>query len=539
MENNISEMLFAELADLNNISAAINLAFVTKTKSRLFCDPEEFSATIDTAALALQVQAYLLSPHSTFLTGRRFGIPYSRFCDRQGIYLNLFGTTVYYCFGQLFFRYLDGAFPKTVITWKHNFFQHPSKATTPDEIFERFDVWREEHYPKGNNCLLHLDIANFFDTIDHQVLVDRIAKRLGVPVNSRLMSIFKRILAIRTDDFGGEIILQRGLPLGNGIDEYFSNLYLLDFDNEMAMNSAFSYARLINDELFFAVASFREAKKLVGKVTESLKRIGLNINRSKTTIFSQEDQVVYKEYMEAVNPYDIFSAYHFVKVPASASNTGTKEEKTSPNEKPTLENEQDATRFIKRLGELDLGSGLDEATNNLYLEQVGIIFFKYPKGQYFNFQLANVLMQLTLGSYNKVDAPNRLWHSFAFNVEKYLSTVTFGLSLLIQLLESERIPDYTKYSLLRAIFDSGESNSLQDSYYLAFADAVHFMERDMHDNKLRNATRHYRDLLIVCMKNLAEGEVDFTVSTYCRFALRQIADYHSQQEADQNEYWNR
>jgi hypothetical protein len=537
MENNISEMLFAELADLNNISAAINLAFVTKTKSRLFCDPEEFSATIDTAALALQVQAYLLSPHSTFLTGRRFGIPYSRFCDRQGIYLNLFGTTVYYCFGQLFYRYLDGAFPKTVITWKHNFFQHPSNATTPDEIFERFDVWREEHYPKGNNCLLHLDIANFFDTIDHQVLVDRIAKRLGVPVNSRLMSIFKRILAIRTDDFRGEIILQRGLPLGNGIDEYFSNLYLLDFDNEMAMNAGFSYARLINDELFFAVASFTEAKKLVGKVTESLKRIGLNINRSKTTIFSQEDQVVYKEYMEAVNPYDIFSAYHFVKVPASASKTGTMEERTSPNDKPKLENEQDATRFIKRLGELDLGSGLDEATNNLYLEQVGIIFFKYPKGQYFNFQLSEMLVRLTFGALNKMYAPQRSWGIIAFNVEKQLSTVTCGLSVIIQLLDSERVPYYSKYSILRAIFDSGDSKSLEDSYYLAFSSPVHFKDSDMHDNRLINSVAHYRELLLGKIKNWAEaGEVDLPLESYSRFVMQRIAMEQSIQEESDDEF---
>jgi hypothetical protein len=90
---------------------------------------------------------------------------------------------------------------------------------------------------------LKMDVARFFDSIDHESLKNMLAAKIR---DRRVLVLFSRII----DSFG--IVPGKGLPLGNLTSQYFANFYLTGFDrwiNQVVRPG--KYLRYMDDMVVF------------------------------------------------------------------------------------------------------------------------------------------------------------------------------------------------------------------------------------------------------------------------------------------------
>ncbi|MBM3766887.1 MAG: RNA-dependent DNA polymerase [Acidobacteria bacterium] len=142
-------------------------------------------------------------------------------------------------------------------------------------------------------CVLKLDIRKYFQSIDHLLLKDRLARVIDCPDTLHLIDL---ILAssIQSDDrveyFPGDglftpIERPRGLPLGNQTSQFFANVYLDPMDQMIVRNlRPGAYARYVGDFLLFA-NSKEQLHDMHGQIREFLYRYRLSLHPGKSRVY--------------------------------------------------------------------------------------------------------------------------------------------------------------------------------------------------------------------------------------------------------------
>ena len=76
-------------------------------------------------------------------------------------------------------------------------------------------------YPTGSGYVLQLDVKSYFASIDHEILIGLVAKRIR---DRRFMRLIRQIVESYEDSPGV------GIPLGNLTSQVFANIYLHELD---------------------------------------------------------------------------------------------------------------------------------------------------------------------------------------------------------------------------------------------------------------------------------------------------------------------
>lgn len=109
---------------------------------------------------------------------------------------------------------------------------------------KRFDYFKRK-VSKNNsrNCfVLKADIKHYFETVDHEILISLIEKKVK---NLELITLIKIILKNHDSKSEG-----RGMPLGNLTSQFFANLYLNELDQFVKHKlRAKYYIRYVDDFL--------------------------------------------------------------------------------------------------------------------------------------------------------------------------------------------------------------------------------------------------------------------------------------------------
>lgn len=122
-------------------------------------------------------------------------------------------------------------------------------------------VGRAKELSRRFPCCLKLDIAKYFDSIDHEMVMEMIARLIK---DKKVLRIFNLIIDSYHTKPG------KGMPIGNLISQHVANLYLGSFDHWVKEHLGVrGYVRYMDDFLLFGQDRER-LRTLLGQVEEYL-----------------------------------------------------------------------------------------------------------------------------------------------------------------------------------------------------------------------------------------------------------------------------
>ena len=126
---------------------------------------------------------------------------------------------------------------------------------------------RAEHFARHHEWSLKLDMRHYFDSIDHEVMLSALRRRLK---DARLLRLLEQLVRSYETTAG------RGMPIGNLTSQYFANLYLDPVDRLATSAGGRGYVRYMDDILVFgAHEELRGLLREVGELARNRLRLEL------------------------------------------------------------------------------------------------------------------------------------------------------------------------------------------------------------------------------------------------------------------------
>jgi retron-type reverse transcriptase len=144
---------------------------------------------------------------------------------------------------------------------------------------------RAQEFLRKNQYVFHGDIQKFFPSIDHQILLDILGRRIR---DAETMELIRRIVAsgngVLADEypmqwFPGDDLLSplerpRGLPIGNLTSQFWANVYLNELDTFVKHTlRCRCYIRYVDDFLIFSddKTELQRSRKEIAAFLETLR----------------------------------------------------------------------------------------------------------------------------------------------------------------------------------------------------------------------------------------------------------------------------
>ena len=133
---------------------------------------------------------------------------------------------------------------------------------------------------EGYRWVVDLDLEKFFDRVNHDILMGRIAKRINDP---RVLRLIRAFLNAGVLEDGLVNPTDEGTPQGGPLSPLLSNIVLDDLDQEL-IRRGLRYARYADDCNIY-VNSRRAGERVMASVTRFLTtRLKLKVNEAKSAV---------------------------------------------------------------------------------------------------------------------------------------------------------------------------------------------------------------------------------------------------------------
>jgi RNA-directed DNA polymerase len=133
---------------------------------------------------------------------------------------------------------------------------------------------------EGREIVVDLDLEKFFDRVNHDILMSRVARRIG---DKRLLGIIRRFLQAGMMQDGVCVTRDEGTPQGGPLSPLLSNLLLDDLDQELERRGH-SFCRYADDCNIY-VRSLAAGQRVMESVTQFLEgKLRLRVNREKSAV---------------------------------------------------------------------------------------------------------------------------------------------------------------------------------------------------------------------------------------------------------------
>lgn len=137
-----------------------------------------------------------------------------------------------------------------------------------------------EHVSSGKGWVVDLDLEKFFDRVNHDVLMSRLARRIG---DKRLLKLIRRYLEAGVMSDGVVVERIEGTPQGGPLSPLLANILLDDFDKELERRGH-AFCRYADDCNIY-VSSRRAAERVMASLTHFLEtKLKLRVNRTKSAV---------------------------------------------------------------------------------------------------------------------------------------------------------------------------------------------------------------------------------------------------------------
>jgi RNA-directed DNA polymerase len=133
---------------------------------------------------------------------------------------------------------------------------------------------------EGREFVVDLDLEKFFDRVNHDILMSRIARRIG---DKRLLGIIRRFLQAGLMQDGVCVAREEGTPQGGPLSPLLANLLLDDLD-QLLESRGHHFCRYADDCNIY-VRSLAAGQRVMESVTRFLEgTLRLRVNRAKSAV---------------------------------------------------------------------------------------------------------------------------------------------------------------------------------------------------------------------------------------------------------------
>jgi RNA-directed DNA polymerase len=137
-----------------------------------------------------------------------------------------------------------------------------------------------EHVASGHRWVVDMDLAQFFDRVNHDVLMVRVAKRVK---DKRVLRLIRRYLQAGTMEGGLMSPRAEGTPQGGPLSPLLSNILLDELDRELERRGH-RFVRYADDCNVY-VQSRAAGERVMASLERFLgKRLRLQVNRNKSAV---------------------------------------------------------------------------------------------------------------------------------------------------------------------------------------------------------------------------------------------------------------
>jgi len=137
-----------------------------------------------------------------------------------------------------------------------------------------------EYVAAGNVIVVDVDLEKFFDRVNHDVLMGRLARRIA---DKRVLRIIRRFLEAGIMRQGVVVARHEGTPQGGPLSPLLANLLLDEVDKELERRGH-RFCRYA-DDLRVYVRSKAAGERVMASVTRFVeKRLRLRVNRTKSAV---------------------------------------------------------------------------------------------------------------------------------------------------------------------------------------------------------------------------------------------------------------
>jgi len=141
-------------------------------------------------------------------------------------------------------------------------------------------VAAQAHVEAGYRFVVDMDLEKFFDRVNHDVLMARVARQVG---DKRLLRLIRRYLEAGVMVAGVEQVREEGTPQGGPLSPLLSNILLDDLDKELERRRH-RFCRYADDCNVY-VKSKAAGERVMESITRFLgKRLRLKVNRDKSAV---------------------------------------------------------------------------------------------------------------------------------------------------------------------------------------------------------------------------------------------------------------
>ena len=169
--------------------------------------------------------------------------------------------------------------------WDPTFSEH-SYGFRPGRSAHQAVTQAQRYVAEGYSVVVDLDLERFFDRVNHDGLMARVAARVA---DKRVLKLIRAYLSAGVMEDGLVRPVDEGTPQGGPLSPLLSNLVLDDLDKELARRGL-RFCRYADDCNIY-VRSHRAGERVMASVSRFLtRRLKLKVNEAKSAVAQPEER---------------------------------------------------------------------------------------------------------------------------------------------------------------------------------------------------------------------------------------------------------
>jgi len=159
-------------------------------------------------------------------------------------------------------------------------FSDPSYGFRPKRSAHQAVAQAREYVREGYGVVVDIDLEKFFDRVNHDILMSRVARRVQ---DKRLLKLLRRYLEAGVMENGLVSPTEEGTPQGGPLSPLLSNLMLDDLDKELERRGH-RFVRYADDCNIY-VGSLAAGQRVMDSISRFIvKKLKLKVNASKSAV---------------------------------------------------------------------------------------------------------------------------------------------------------------------------------------------------------------------------------------------------------------